>query len=98
MQERMDLINISVDKIEKKIIGLIIAIMVGLGLDLVVYKQILSDEDDEIAIHTQLDAQEDVGLLVYDYHVYGHEYSKGILNSDGSLIKHVSDNIVVLNK
>lgn len=54
--------------------------------------------DDEIALHIQLDTEEDVGLLVYDYCADGHEYSGGISNADGSLIKHDSDNIVVWNR
>ena len=53
---------------------------------------------DEIALHIQLDTEEDIGLLVYDYRADGHEYSGGISNADGSLIKHDSDNIVVWNK
>ena len=87
---------------KKKIIGIIAAIVVVLGLSLVVYNQIIPDEyvpvADEIALHIQLDTEEDIGLLVYDYHADSYEYSGGISNADGSLIKHDSDNIVVLNK
>ena len=87
---------------KKKIIGIIVAIVIVLGLSLVVYNQIIPDEyvptDDEIALHLQLDTEEDVGLLVYDYCADGHEYSGGISNADGSLIKHDSDNIVVWNR
>ena len=87
---------------KKKIIGIIAAVVVVLGLGLVVYNQIIPKEyvpsDDEIALHLQLDTEEDVGLLVYDYRADSHEYSGGISNADGSLIKHDSDNIVVLNK
>ena len=83
-------------------IRIIVAIVIVLGLGLVVYKQIVPDEyvlaDDEIALHLQLDTKEDVGLLVYDYHADGQEYSGGISNADGSLIRHDSDNIVVWNK
>ncbi len=86
----------------KKMIRIIVAIVIVLGLGLVVYKQIVPDEyvlaDDEIALHLQLDTKEDVGLLVYDYHADGQEYSGGISNADGSLIRHDSDNIVVWNK
>ena len=53
---------------------------------------------DEIALHLHLDTEEDIGLLVYDYRADSHEYSGGISNADGSLIKRDSDNIVVLNK
>lgn len=77
-------------------------IVVVMGLGLVVYNQMIPNEyvpaDDEIALHLQLDTEEDVGLLVYDYRADSHEYSGGISNADGSLIKHDSDNIVVLNK
>ena len=87
---------------KKKIIGIIAAIAVVLGLGLIIYNQIIPNEyepaDDEIALHIHLDIEEDVGLLVYDYRVDGHEYSGGISNADRSLIKHDSDNIVVWNK
>ena len=88
---------------KKKVIGIIAAIVIVLGLSLIVYNQIISNEeyvptDDEIALHLQLDTEEDVGLLVYDYRADSHEYSGGISNADGSLIKHDSDNILVLNK
>ena len=87
---------------KKKVIGIIAAIVVMMGLGLVVYNQIIPNEyvpaDDEIALHLQLDTEEDIGLLVYDYRADSHEYSGGISNADGSLIKHDSDNILVLNK
>ena len=87
---------------KKKVIGIVAAIVVVLGLSLVVYNQIIPNEyvpaDDEIALHLQFDTEEDIGLLVYDYCVDSHEYSGGISNADGSLIKRDADNIVVLNK
>ena len=87
---------------KKKVIGIIAAIVVVLGLSLVVYNQIIPNEyvpaADEIALHLQLDTEEDIGLLVYDYRADSHEYSGGISNADGSLIKHDSGNIVVFNK
>ena len=87
---------------KKKIIGIVVAIMIVLGLSLVVYNQIIPDEyvpaADEIVLHIQLDVEEDVGLLVYDYCADSHEYSGGISNADRSLIKHDSDNIIVWNK
>lgn len=55
---------------KKKVIGIITAIVIVLGLSLVAYNQITPDEyvpaADEIALHIQLDTEEDVGLLVYD--------------------------------
>ena len=87
---------------KKKVIGIVAAIVVVLGLSLVVYNQIIPNEyvpaADEIALHLQLDTEEDIGLLVYDYRADSHEYSGGISNEDGSLIKRDSDNIVVLHK
>lgn len=87
---------------KKKAIGIIAAIVVVLGLSLVVYNQIITNEyvpaADEIALHMQLDTEEDVWLLVYDYCADGHEYSVGVSNADGSLIKYDSDNIVVWNR
>lgn len=86
----------------KKKIGISIIIVVALGLSFIFYKQTIPNEyvpaDDEIALHIQLDTNEDIGLLVYDYRADSHEYSGGISNADGSLIKHDSDNIVVWNK
>ena len=87
---------------KKKIIGSILAIAVVLILVFIVYYRVVPDEyvpaADEIALHLHLDTEEDIGLLVYDYRADSHEYSGGISNADGSLIKHDSDNIVVLNK
>ena len=87
---------------KKKMIRIIVVIVIVLGLGLVVYNLIVPDEyalaDDEIALHLQLDTKEDVGLLVYDYRADGQEYSGGISNADGSLIRHDSDNIVIWNK
>ena len=87
---------------KKKTIGMIVAIVIVLGLILVVYHQIIPNEyvpaADEIALHLQLDTEEDIGLLVYDYRAGSHEYSGGISNADRSLIKHDSDNVVVWNQ
>ena len=87
---------------KKKRIGIIAAIVIVLGLSYVIYDQMTPSEaapaDDEIILHLQLDTEEDVGLLVYDYSADGHEYSGGISNADGSCIKHDSDNIVIWNK
>lgn len=87
---------------KKKIIGSILAIAVVLILVFIVYYRVVPDEyvpaADEIALHIQLDTEEDIGLLVYDYRADSHEYSGGISNADGSLIKRDADNIVVLNK
>ena len=87
---------------KKKILGIIVGIVSVLGLSLILYNQTIPNDyvpaADEIALHIQLETQEDVGLLVYDYCADNREYSGGISNADGSLIKHDSDNIVVWNK
>ena len=87
---------------EKRAIGIVVAAVIVLGLGLVVYHQAIPHEyvpaADEIALHIQLDTEEDIGLLVYDYGAGGHAYSGGISNADGSFIKHDSDNLVVWKK
>lgn len=87
---------------KKKVIGIVAAIIIVLGLSLVAYDQMTPSEyvpaADEIALHIRLDTEEDVGLLVYDYRTKSNEYSGGISNADKSSIKHDSDNIVVWNK
>ena len=87
---------------KKKIIGSIVAIVIVLVLGLIIYNQIIPDEyvpaADEIVLHIQLDVEEDVGLLVYDYCADSREYSGGISNAGRSLIKHDSDIIIVWNK
>ena len=56
---------------KKKVIGIIAAIVVVLGLSLVVYNQIIPNEyvpaADEIALHLQLDTEEDI-LHFQGYH------------------------------
>ena len=86
----------------KKKIGIIIAIAAVLGLAFIAYQYMKPDEyvpaDDEIALHIQLDTEEAIGLLVYDYCADGHTYSGGISNADRTLIKSGSENIVVWNR
>lgn len=86
----------------KTAIGIPVVIVIMLGLGLVVYNQRLPNEyvpaADEIALHIRLDTEADIGLLVYDYRADSHEYSGGISNADGSLIRRDSDNIVVWNQ
>lgn len=86
----------------KKMIGIAIAVLVAIGLGSIIYNQTFSGEympsDDEIALHIQLEMKEDVGLLVYDYSANNHQYSGGTSNADKSLIKHDDNIVVVLNK
>ncbi len=83
----------------KKRIGIAIAIVLVLGLGFILYNQMISGEyvpaDDEIALHIQLDTEEDIGLLVFDYRADDHKYSGGMSNADRSLIQRDSDNITV---
>ena len=89
-------------RMSKKKIGMILAIAAVLGLAFIAYQCRKPDEyipaDDEIALHIQLDTEQAVGLLVYDYCADGHTYSGGISNADRTLIKRDSENIVVWNK
>lgn len=86
----------------KKIIGIAIAVLVIIGFGFIIYNQTFSGEympsDDEIALHIQLEMKADVGLLVYDYRANNHQYSGGTSNADKSLIKHDDNIVVVLNK
>ncbi len=86
----------------KKRIVIAIATIVVLGLAFILYEQTIPNEyvpaDDEIALHIQLDTEEDIGLLIFDYRADDHEYSGGMSNAGKSLIKHNSDNIQVWNK
>ena len=86
-----------------KKIGAAIAAIVALALgSIAIYSQTISSEsvpaDDEIVLHIQLDTEEDVGLLIYDYCANGHEYSGGISNADRSLLKRNEELIVVWNQ
>lgn len=87
---------------KKRKFGIAIAIVAILGIGIVLYNQIIPNEyiptDDEIALHIELDIEEDIGLLVFDYIADGREYSGGISNADRSLIKHNSDMLQVWNK
>lgn len=87
----------------KKRIGIAIAIVAVLGLGFILYNQIIYSgkyvpADDEIALHIQLDTEEDIGLLVFDYSANGSKQSGGISNADKSLMKHDERLIEVWNK
>lgn len=87
---------------DKKRIGTAIALAAVLGLGFILYNQTISDEyvpaDDEIALHIQLDTEEDVGLLVFDYSANGSEQSGGISNADKTLMKRDERLVEVWNK
>ena len=87
----------------KKRIGIAAAIAAVLALGFILYNQAIYSGEyvpagDEIALNIQLDTGEDVGLLVFDYRVDGHEYSGGMSNADKSLIKHDERLIEVWNR
>lgn len=86
----------------KKKIGIVLITILILGLSFILYRQMVVDNyvpaDDEIALHIQLDIGEDIGLLVFDYHADGQEYSGGISNADRSLLKNNSNMIQVWNR
>ena len=87
----------------KKGLGIIAVIAAVLGLGFIWYNHaIYSGEyvpaEDEIALHIQLDTEEDVGLLVFDYQVGTHEYSGGISNADKSPLKRDEQLIEVWNQ
>lgn len=86
----------------KKKIGIAIAMAAALGLGFILYHQTIPDEyapaDDEIALYIQLDAKEDIGLLVFDYAANGSQYSGGTSNADQSLLKHDERLIEVWSK
>lgn len=78
-------------------IGIVVAVAAALaaalGLGLIIYGQIAEPgeyvpADDEIALQIQLDTEEDIGLLVFDYCADGREYSGGMSNADKSLMRH----------
>ncbi len=86
----------------KKIV-IAVAIVITLVLGFLLCKQIFVGEykpaDDEIALHVQMNTNEDIGLLVFDYYADDVELSGGISNADRSLIKkNDSDIVIVWNK
>ena len=77
----------------KKKIGIAIAMVVVLGLGFVLYRQTIPHEyvptDDEIALYIQLDTKEDFGLLLIDYKdANGSGGQGGMSNANKSLLKH----------
>ena len=86
---------------KKKKIGIIVVAVVAL-LALIIYIKFFPREfkvgNDEIALRIQLDIDEDIGLLVYDYTIDGHDYSGGTSNADKSKIKHNDEIIEVWDR
>lgn len=86
----------------KKRIFIILAILSFIILSFIIYKYANSSDytpaNDELALRIQLDVKEDIGLLIFDYEVNGHEFSSGISNTDRSLLKHDDQIIHVWNR
>lgn len=86
----------------KKRISIILTTFCVFILSFIIYKYGNSSEytpaNDELALRIQLNVKEDIGLLIFDYEVNGHEFSSGISNADRSLIKHDDQIIHVWNK
>lgn len=87
----------------KKKIGIAAAIIAVLVLGFIWYNQAAYPgeyvpAEDEIALNIQLDTQEDIGLLVFDYRVDGREYSGGTSNADKSLMRHDERLVEVWNR
>lgn len=86
----------------KRKIAIVLVLVIVFAFVLLLYAPVPSDEfkaaEDEIAMHIQLDTKEDVGLIVFDYTVDGHEYSGGIANADKSFVRHDSTETQVWTK
>lgn len=55
--------------------------------------------EDEIAVHVQLDTEEDIGLLLYDVYVNGEEvFNGGVSNADRTMIAKDEEEVIALNK
>jgi len=83
-------------KVHKKIAIAILLIAVAVA-GYILYPREFKVREDEIALRIQMDTKEDIGLLVYDYNIAGHDYSGGISNTDRSLIGHDEELIVTWN-
>ncbi|MDY5133711.1 hypothetical protein [Actinotignum urinale] len=57
-----------------------------MALCYIIYNQMKPSEyiqaEDEIALKIQFDIKEDIGLIVLNYVLNGHEFSSGIANTD----------------
>lgn len=85
----------------KKSVIVIIALAVVAGLFLG-YKWLFPDEyevgEDEIALKIRLNLQEDIGLVVYDYTVDGHQQGGGVSNANRTMIKRNEELITTWNR
>lgn len=86
---------------KKKLIGIIIAGIV-VSLSIVMYNWLFPGEfkvrNDEIALRIKLDVNEDIGLVVFDYNLDGHDFSGGISNADRTMIKRDDELVQVWDK
>lgn len=85
---------------KKILIG--ISVLCALLVCFVMGRSLFPDEykvkEDEIALRIRLDVKEDIGLVVYDYTVDGHECSGGVSNADRSMIRHDEELIETWSK
>ena len=71
-----------------------IAILVGLAAVIIaavlyiISSQPPKPREDEIMLKIQLDLKEDIGLLILDHSIDGHDGGGGVSNADRSLIRH----------
>lgn len=89
-------------KMNKKIIIVVCAAVFSVFAVIsgyMLYNCLFPDEyvvaEDEIALRVHLDTKEDIGLMVYDYEIAGHESSGGLSNADRSMLKHDEELIIV---
>ena len=54
--------------------------------------------EDEIALRIQMDTKEDIGLLVYDYNIAGHDCGGGMSNPNRTMLKHDEELIATWNE
>lgn len=61
----------------------------------ILFPDVYEAGEDEIALRIRMDTAEDIGLLVYDYNIDGHDYGGGISNADRSMIGRDDELIIV---
>lgn len=84
---------------KKKIIVILTFLIIAVIAAVVVHNRIVPDEfkvgEDQIALRIKMNTREDIGLLVFDYSLNGHEHGGGMSNADRSKIKHDDELIQV---
>ncbi len=87
---------------KKKVVIILVIVLAALAAGVAVWVFLTNREyrvkPDEIALRIKLDVQEDVGLIVYDYSIDGHDFSGGVSNADRSLIGKDEELIITWSK